>query len=82
MKEQTLPTINKNLCTLCGACVTGCPEEALVMEEQGPTYLHPENAPIAPYVRKPAPPALSGRVDCSLVSGPVNFYSEILRRVI
>ncbi|MBG0788223.1 MAG: 4Fe-4S binding protein [Anaerolineaceae bacterium] len=42
MKKLALPIINKNLCTLCGACVIGCPEEALIMEKQGPTFIQPE----------------------------------------
>lgn len=43
MNELALPIINKNLCTLCGACVTSCPEGALVMEKQGPAYSQPDN---------------------------------------
>lgn len=42
MNKFALPIINKNLCTRCGACVTGCPERALIMEKQGPTYIQSE----------------------------------------
>jgi len=41
MSKQSLPTINQNLCTLCGICVTSCPENALVMESTGPIFLNP-----------------------------------------
>lgn len=41
MEKQSLPIINKNLCTLCGACVTGCPENALVLKSLGPEYKNP-----------------------------------------
>lgn len=37
-----LPQIDVKLCTLCGACVAGCPQEVLALTPQGPVFVHPE----------------------------------------
>lgn len=41
MTAKTLPLINLQHCDRCGACVTGCPENALIMTEMGLTFTHP-----------------------------------------
>lgn len=41
MGTETQPIINFNLCTKCGLCVIGCPENALVMGSQGPILVDP-----------------------------------------
>jgi formate hydrogenlyase subunit 6/NADH:ubiquinone oxidoreductase subunit I len=41
MYSHNLPQINLNLCNGCGACVSGCPEEALVMKSSGPAFKQP-----------------------------------------
>lgn len=41
MAEKQLPIINLQQCDRCGACVTGCPEDALVMTENGPVFKQP-----------------------------------------
>lgn len=38
MNANPLPIINLSTCTRCGACVTHCPENALVMEADGPGF--------------------------------------------
>lgn len=37
-----LPQIDESRCTLCGICVTACPEQALSMRESGPVFTKPE----------------------------------------
>ncbi len=41
MTKDKLPKINFIRCNQCGACVVGCPEDALIMTEQGPVFLSP-----------------------------------------
>jgi formate hydrogenlyase subunit 6/NADH:ubiquinone oxidoreductase subunit I len=41
MTEQKRPQINLALCDRCGACVEGCPVDALVMTEHGPEFSSP-----------------------------------------
>ena len=41
MTEPIIPSINRSLCTRCTLCVTGCPENALVMTDQGPAFIEP-----------------------------------------
>ena len=41
MHENSLPIINKDQCTLCGVCVTFCPEKVLTMKAQGPKFQNP-----------------------------------------
>jgi formate hydrogenlyase subunit 6/NADH:ubiquinone oxidoreductase subunit I len=41
MTKEMLPAIDLQRCDLCGACVDGCPEEALIMTEQGPAFSSP-----------------------------------------
>lgn len=41
MKDIMLPRINLQRCDRCGACVEGCPENALVMTQQGPEFSTP-----------------------------------------
>lgn len=41
MSGDKLPQINLSLCDRCGKCVSECPEKALVMEAQGPTFRQP-----------------------------------------
>lgn len=43
MDQQTLPQINLDLCTGCGACVAGCPEKALVMKTDHPSFRQPNH---------------------------------------
>jgi len=43
MAETTLPEINQELCTLCGTCVTACPEDALAMGDGEVFYVRPKN---------------------------------------
>ena len=41
MTPNRLPIINEERCDLCGKCVAGCPEDALIMTGQGPTFKNP-----------------------------------------
>lgn len=41
MDRNVLPLINLNYCDRCGACVTGCPEDALIMTDHGPKFNTP-----------------------------------------
>ena len=41
MPEKILPIINMSRCDSCAACVTGCPEDALVMTNTGPAFKQP-----------------------------------------
>ena len=41
MTQKALPTINLDRCDSCGACVTGCPEQALTMTSSGPAFNQP-----------------------------------------
>ena len=41
MQINVQPNINTQRCTRCGACVEGCPEDALVMGEEGPVFIQP-----------------------------------------
>lgn len=41
MTEPALPMINLTLCNRCTLCVSNCPEEALVMTDQGPVFTDP-----------------------------------------
>ena len=41
MQIEGQPTINYNLCTMCGLCVSGCPEDALCMTSKGPVLCQP-----------------------------------------
>jgi NAD-dependent dihydropyrimidine dehydrogenase PreA subunit len=36
------PVIDRNVCTLCGACVEDCPGYILSMSEDGPKALYPD----------------------------------------
>ncbi len=37
-----LPSIDYNLCTICGVCVTACPTGALELTKSGPSFSAPE----------------------------------------
>lgn len=39
--EDRLPIIHQALCTLCGACVEACPEDALALQPSGVVYHQP-----------------------------------------
>lgn len=41
MDSNLLPLIDLQLCNRCNDCVSKCPEDALVMNEQGPVFKHP-----------------------------------------
>ena len=41
MTQESLPIINIDRCTRCGKCVEICPEDALELTEQGPTFKQP-----------------------------------------
>jgi ferredoxin len=41
VKNWALPEINLAVCTLCGACVVGCPTEAVEMGPEGPFIARP-----------------------------------------
>ncbi len=41
MKTNFLPILDLNRCDRCGICITACPENALVMAEQGPIIKDP-----------------------------------------
>jgi len=41
MNFEAQPIINLDRCTKCGLCVSGCPENALEMTEQGPILRQP-----------------------------------------
>jgi len=41
MINETLPKIDLERCDRCGTCVTGCPEDALIMTEKGPVFSSP-----------------------------------------
>jgi ferredoxin len=41
MDRKNLLQINLDLCTGCGACVIGCPENALLMKSNGPALRQP-----------------------------------------
>jgi MinD superfamily P-loop ATPase len=41
MTGQIIPSINLSLCTRCNLCVSQCPENALVMADQGPSFIDP-----------------------------------------
>lgn len=41
ISQNFFPLINLERCNRCGACITGCPEEALTMMEQGPVFKNP-----------------------------------------
>lgn len=41
MQADMQPVINTQHCTKCGACVSGCPEDALEMGIEGPIFLQP-----------------------------------------
>jgi len=41
MTQQGLPFINFTRCDLCGKCVAGCPEDALIMTDDGPAFKQP-----------------------------------------
>lgn len=41
MASKAQPIINLDRCTKCGLCVSGCPENALVMTDQGPKLRQP-----------------------------------------
>ena len=43
MSNWVLPKIDYERCTLCGACVTGCSQDALEMGPDGPVFSVPEN---------------------------------------
>lgn len=43
MTQKALPIINFDRCDRCGACVTGCPEQALTMTKAGPVFIQPVN---------------------------------------
>ena len=43
MANTALPEINKELCTLCGTCVSVCPEDALAMGDGEVFYIRPEH---------------------------------------
>ena len=73
MSKPTLPKINMSQCTLCGACVDGCPEGALVYGSAG-AHL---SRPVQLHILHPVRGTLShGRysspINGSLVSGRIN----------
>ena len=41
MLSINLPIINSDRCDHCGACITSCPEDALIMTDEGPTFKNP-----------------------------------------
>jgi NAD-dependent dihydropyrimidine dehydrogenase PreA subunit len=41
MQVEVQPIIYYNLCTNCGLCVIGCPEDALQMTSKGPVLHEP-----------------------------------------
>ncbi len=41
MQAKAQPIFNYNLCTKCGLCVIGCPEDALQMTPKGPVLREP-----------------------------------------
>ena len=43
MPDWTLPHINREQCTLCGACVEQCPGHAVEMTADGPSFVEPFN---------------------------------------
>jgi 2-oxoglutarate ferredoxin oxidoreductase subunit delta len=43
MTEWLLPTIDKNVCTGCGACVTYCPTSAVEMRGAYPEIVRPDD---------------------------------------
>ncbi len=43
MPEWDLPQINYESCTLCGACVEACTQNALQMTARGPVFSSPQN---------------------------------------
>jgi Fe-S-cluster-containing hydrogenase component 2 len=45
MGDDDIPLVNLDRCIGCGVCATGCPSEAIVMEER-------EEIPIPPMHRK------------------------------
>jgi Fe-S-cluster-containing hydrogenase component 2 len=45
MGEEDVPVVNLDRCIGCGVCATGCPEEAIAMEERS-------GVPVPPVDRK------------------------------
>jgi len=43
MQTTTLPVIDRNLCTLCGKCVTDCPTNAVAMVDAFPVIVRPKD---------------------------------------
>lgn len=41
MTQNRLPIINLTRCDRCGKCIAGCPENALIMTDEGPTFANP-----------------------------------------
>jgi NAD-dependent dihydropyrimidine dehydrogenase PreA subunit len=41
MAKDILPIINLERCDRCGVCIAGCPENALTMTDQGPSFIIP-----------------------------------------
>lgn len=42
MNEMILPEISQEKCTACGTCVENCPEEAVTMSAEMPTFTNAE----------------------------------------
>jgi formate hydrogenlyase subunit 6/NADH:ubiquinone oxidoreductase subunit I len=43
MDEWVVPNVDLGLCTLCGECVSRCPEHAVEMTAEGPNFSAPES---------------------------------------
>lgn len=63
LKQWILPEIDLNLCTACGQCAVGCPENALDMTAVGPQFTRPQNCTFCTQCESLCP---EGAIRCEL----------------